>query len=61
MLRRKTVSFETLPTIIGATGPEYTNLQLEKVWEGMRLGHGFQRKKRTVARSFSRRSFSPQT
>ena len=28
-LRRKTVSFEILPTISGATGPEYTKMQLE--------------------------------
>ena len=60
-LRRKTVTFEILPSVSGASGPEYTRVQLEKFWEDSRLGYKFQRKKMIVARSFSRRSCSPQT
>ena len=51
MLRRKSVSFEFLPSIGGASGPEYSKMQLEKLWEGLRLGYKFQRKK-TDCRAF---------
>jgi hypothetical protein len=44
-LRRNTVTFVALPTIGGASGAEYTKAQMEKLWETMRLGHKFSRKK----------------
>jgi hypothetical protein len=47
-LRRKHVSFVTLPTIGGASGAEYSRAQLEKAWENMRLGHKYGRKKTDV-------------
>ena len=45
-LRRKTVSFVTLPSVGGASGAEFSKLQLEKLWETMRTGHQFSRKNR---------------
>ena len=60
-LRRNSISFETLPTIGGSSGADYSKIQLEKLWEGLPLGHKYQRKKRIVARSFSRRRCSPRT
>ena len=47
-LRRKTVSFVTLPSIGGSSGGDYSKAQMEKVWENMRLGHRFPRKKTDV-------------
>ena len=47
-LRRKTVGFVPLPTVGGCSGAEYTRGQLDKLWEGMRLGHRFNKKKGTV-------------
>ena len=59
-LRRKTVTFTPLPTIGGASGAEYTKVQLDKVWEGSRLGYKYMRKK-TDVRAFvlSAESFPP--
>ena len=48
--RRKTVSFVALPKIGGASGADYTKAQMDKVWEIMRLGHKYPRKKRTRSR-----------
>ena len=48
VLRRKSVSFTTLPTIGGASGADYSKAQLEKVWETMRLGHAFHKKKLSI-------------
>ena len=45
VLRRKSVSFEIMPSVAGASGPEYSKMQLERLWEGLRLGYKFQRKK----------------
>jgi hypothetical protein len=47
-LRRKTVSFVALPSVGGASGAEYSTAQLQKVWEEMRLGHRYGRKKTDV-------------
>ena len=47
-LRRKTVSLVQLPSIGGASGADFAKIQLEKVWETMRLGHKFGRKKGDV-------------
>ena len=47
-MRRKTVSFVPLPTIGGAVGADFSKAQLDKVWEGMRLGYKFQRNRRAV-------------
>ena len=59
-LRRKSVSFTTLPTLGGASGAHYTKAQLEKVWESMRLGHAFNKKKTTIrAFVFSADMFPP--
>ena len=59
-LRRKTVSFVSLPSVGGASGAEYSKAQMEKVWEGMRLGHRFARKKTDVrAFVFSADLFPP--
>ena len=44
-LRRNTVTFVPLPTIGGASGADFSKAQLGKLWEGMRLGHKFARKK----------------
>ena len=40
-----------MPSIGGASGAEYAKVQLEKLWEGLRLGYKFQRKK-TDCRAF---------
>ena len=50
-LRKKTVSFHALPSVGGASGPEYSRPQLEKLWTTMRLGHKFHPKK-TQCRAF---------
>ena len=47
-LRRDTVTFVQLPTIGGASGAEYSKVQMEKMWNDMRLGHRFARKKGDV-------------
>ena len=47
-LRRKTVSFLALGSHGGASGPEFSKVQLEKAYEGMRLGHKFKSKKGEV-------------
>lgn len=47
-LRRKTVAFVPLPTVGGCSSAEYTRGQLDKLWEGMRLGHRFLKGKGTV-------------
>ena len=60
-LRRKTVTFVPLPTISGAYGAEYAQPQMAKMWETMRLGHGFARKKVTFAFSLSRPTYSLRT
>ena len=44
-LRRQSVSFVALPSVGGASGAEYSQAQLNKAWERMRLGHQFSRKK----------------
>ena len=51
-LRRKTVSFISLPALGGATGAEFSAAQLGKLWEGMRLGHKFARKKGAIRAFF---------
>ena len=51
-LRRKTVSFVTLPSVGGASGAEFSKVQMEKVWESMRLGHRSGRKKKGDVRAF---------
>jgi len=47
-LRRKTVGFVPLPAVGGCSGADFSRGQLEKLWEGMRLGHRFNRKKGNV-------------
>ena len=47
-LRRKKVNFVAMPEIGGANGAEYTKAQLDKLWNDMRLGHAFTRKKQDV-------------
>ena len=47
-LRRKSVNFVALPAIGAASGAGYSTAQLQKVWETMRLGHSFGRKKADV-------------
>ncbi|CAK0838010.1 unnamed protein product, partial [Prorocentrum cordatum] len=47
-LRRKSVSFVALPSVGGATGAERSTAQLQKLWEEMRLGHRYARKKQDV-------------
>ena len=47
-LRRKKLNFWAMPEIGGAVGAEYTKAQLEKLWNDMRLGHSFARKKQDV-------------
>ena len=44
-LRRSSVSFHTLETAGGASGAQYTQAQLNKTWEKIKLGHQFSRKK----------------
>ena len=44
-LRRNSVAFHPLEDFGGATGAQYTQAQLNKTWEKMRLGHMFSRKK----------------
>ena len=51
-LRRKTVTFVPLPSIGGASGAEYTKLQLEKFWDQARLGHKFQGRRTDDVRAF---------
>ena len=47
-LRRQSVNFVKLPSVGGASGADYTKAQLENVWNEMRLGHKFSRKKEDV-------------
>ena len=47
-LRKKTVYFISLPAVGGASGADYATAHLQKVWESMRLGHKFTRKKNDV-------------
>ena len=59
-LRRKNVNFVALPPIGAASGADYSTAQLQKVWETMRLGHKFGRKKGDVrAWIFSADLFPP--
>ena len=44
-LRRKTVNFYPLPEIGGSSGADFTVMQMQKVWETLRLGHSWNRKK----------------
>ena len=47
-LRRRTVAFHALPAVGGASGADFTQAQLLKAWDGMRLGHKYARKKGDV-------------
>ena len=47
-IRRNTVSFVKLPVIGGASGADYSRAQLEAIWNSMRLGHRYARKKDDV-------------
>ena len=47
-LRRKKVNFVPMPEIGGAVGAEYTKAQLDKLWNDLRLGYSFTRKKHDV-------------
>ena len=47
-LRRKSVNFTALPAVGGATGVEFSSAQLQKAWEGMRLGHKYSSRKSDV-------------
>ena len=59
-LRRKTVTFVSLPADAAVSGAEYTSLQLQRGYESMRLGHKFSRKKGDVrAFVFSADLFPP--
>ena len=59
-LRRKTVGFVSLPKVGGALGADYSKAQLDKLSEGMRLGHRFAKGEwGTSAHSSSARSSSP--
>ena len=59
-LRRKTVNFVDLPATCGSSGAEFSKAQLEKVWENLRLGHKYSRKKSdTRAFIFSADLFPP--
>ena len=42
------MSFVPLPAVGGALGADFSKSQLDKLWEGMRLGHRFLNKKGTV-------------
>ena len=44
-LRRQHVHFLPLEAVGGASGAQYTQAQLNKTWEKMRLGHQFSRQK----------------
>ena len=44
-LRRQSVNFVPLQEVGGASGADYTQAQLSKTWEKLRLGHMFSRKK----------------
>ena len=44
-LRRQSVNFVSLQAVGGASGAEYSQAQLSKTWEKLRLGHMFSRKK----------------
>ena len=59
-LRRNTASFARMPAVGGASGAEHSKAQLEKVWNDMRLGHKYTRKKEDVrAFVFSADVFPP--
>ncbi len=47
-LRRKSVHFAALSSVGGVSGAEYSTTQLQKLWDTMRLGHKFGRKKSDV-------------
>jgi len=60
-LRRKSVNFVVLPAVGAASGADYSTAQLQKIWETMRLGHNFARKKADVrAWIFSADLFPPE-
>ena len=42
------MNFIALSDVGGATGAEYTKAQLDKIWNDMRLGHAYVRKKQDV-------------
>ena len=44
-LRRSSVNFLPLQAVGGASGADYSQAQLNKTWEKMRLGHKFSKKK----------------
>ena len=44
-LRRQSVNFLPLQAVGGASGAQYSQAQLSKTWEKMRLGHMFSKKK----------------
>jgi hypothetical protein len=47
-LRRKNLNFVALPAFGGAVGAEYSKAQLDKLWNDLRIGHSFTRKKTDV-------------
>ena len=48
MLRRKSAQFVSLPVVGGAVGPEFAHPQLQSMWESIKYGHRFARKKGDV-------------
>ena len=59
-LRRQSVNFTALPLVGGASGAEYSQAQLSKVWEKMRLGqHSAKKKGDRRALVFSADLFPP--
>ena len=44
-LRKQTVTFITLPSAGGATGPEFSKAQLQTIWGAMKLGHRYTKQK----------------
>ena len=40
-LRRRSISFVTLGSYGGFSGPEFAKVQMEKAWETMEFGHKF--------------------
>ena len=57
-LRRKTVSFVTLPSVGGVSGADFSKPQMENMWEIIVLDTSSAGKKKTCARSSSRRTSS---
>ena len=48
VLRRKSAQFVSLPVVGGAVGPEFALPQLQGMWESIKYGHRFARKKGDV-------------